>query len=103
MDNGDETKISENQNNFGYETYMTTNYLSHALLILLLLKKLKTSAPSRIVVITSTWHRICREFDHKNFHLYQNWFGPDEIERYCKSKLALVMFISELHKRIFRK
>ena len=80
----------------GYETTFEVNYLSPFLLTNLLLDELKTSAPSRIVNVSSVAHYN----GHINFDdlgLANNYGG---MRAYSQSKLALVLFTRELAMRL---
>ena len=83
----------------GYEMIMQVNYLSHFLLTLLLMDKLKKSAPSRIVNVSSvasTWKDV-------NLQLNKDYFielHSRAFKRYCESKLAQVVFTKELSQRL---
>ncbi|XP_043949001.1 retinol dehydrogenase 12 [Drosophila biarmipes] len=77
----------------GYEQQFGVNHLGHFLLTNLLLDRLRHSAPSRIVVVSSAAHlfgRINREdlMSEKN---YGKFFGA-----YSQSKLANVLFTRKL-------
>ena len=83
----------------GYESVFQVNYLSHFLLTLLLMKKLKKSAPSRIVNVSSIGH------DTKGAALQLDDFKLskdkcDPISRYAQSKLAQVVFTKEISTRL---
>lgn len=83
----------------GYESVFQVNYLSHFLLTLLLLEKMKKSAPSRIVNVSSMTHenkRAALQLD--DFKLSKEKFDP--FARYAQSKLAQVVFTIELSKRL---
>ena len=83
----------------GYETAFQVNYLSHFLLTLLLMEKLKKSAPSRIVNVSSLAHEsngVKLQLD--DFVLSKEKF--DGIQRYSESKLAQVVFTRELSQRL---
>ena len=77
----------------GYESIFQVNYLSQFLLTLLLLEKIKKSAPSRIVNVSSYAHTF------PNITVQLQDFKPtkeefNSVTRYGESKLALVMFTS---------
>lgn len=80
----------------GLETTFATNYLGPFLLTNLLLDILKTSAPSRIISISSGMHHrasIDLE-DLQSIKAYKN------INVYSMTKLANILFIYELHHRL---
>lgn len=83
----------------GYESIFQVNYLSHFLLTLLLMEKLKKSAPSRIVNVSS----VGSEFKKVNLKLndfVQSKETFDAFTRYAESKLAQVVFTRELGLRL---
>jgi NAD(P)-dependent dehydrogenase (short-subunit alcohol dehydrogenase family) len=80
----------------GFETTFEVNYLSHFLLTDLLLYKLKASAPSRIINVSSSAH--LRE--HVDFSDLQGEKGYTGLKSYSQSKLAQVLFTLELAKRL---
>ena len=83
----------------GYESIFQMNYISHFLLTLLLMDKLKKSAPSRIVNVSSMGHNArdaALQLD--DFKLSKDKF--DAYVRYKQSKLAQVVFTRELSKRL---
>ena len=83
----------------GYESIFQVNYLCHFLLTLLLVEKLKKSAPSRIVNVSSIAHNAkgaALQLD--DFKLSKDKF--DALVRYTQSKLAQVVFTRELSKRL---
>ena len=83
----------------GYESVFQVNYISHFLLTLLLMEKLKKSAPSRIVNVSSMGHNTkgaALQLD--DFKLSKDKF--DAFVRYAQSKLAQVVFTRELSKRL---
>jgi retinol dehydrogenase 14 len=80
----------------GLETTFVVDYLSHFLLTNLLLDELKTSAPSRIVNITSDAH-----FNgHIDFEDLQEAKKYSAMKSYSQSKLAQVLFTYELSERL---
>ena len=83
----------------GYETVFQVNYLSHFLLTLLLMEKIKKSVPSRIVNVSSMAHdakRVKLQLD--DFVLSKEKY--DAFPRYAESKLAQVVFTKELSQRL---
>ena len=83
----------------GYESIFQINYISHFLLTLLLMEKLKKSVPSRIVNVSSIGHNgRSAAFQLDDFKLSKDNF--DGYVRYTQSKLAQVVFTRELSKRL---
>src|SRR5213594_2335357 len=80
----------------GYEATFAINYLAPFLLTNLLLDQLKSSAPSRIVNVSSVGHYNGHiNFDDLNLEKeYGGW------KAYGQSKLALVLFTHELAKKL---
>jgi NAD(P)-dependent dehydrogenase (short-subunit alcohol dehydrogenase family) len=86
----------------GFETQLGVNHLGHYLLTELLLDRLKESAPSRIVNVSSCYHDFAmgREgriaFDDLQFEKrkYDGWTA------YAQSKLANVLHAKALSKRL---
>jgi len=84
----------------GYESIFQVNYLSHFLLTLLVMEKLKKSAPSRIVNVSSLMHELkYADLQLDDFTLSKEKFGKVK-SRYAQSKLAQVVFTRELSKRL---
>ena len=83
----------------GYESIFQVNYLSHFLLTLLLLEKIKKSAPSRIVNVSSNSHAFRNvRLKLEDFELSKERFNS--INRYAESKLAQVVFTRDLSQRL---
>jgi NAD(P)-dependent dehydrogenase (short-subunit alcohol dehydrogenase family) len=80
----------------GFETTLQVNYLSHFLLTNLLLGVLRSSAPSRIVSVSSVAHYG----GHIDFDELQGGRGPARMKAYSQSKLAQVLFTYELSRRL---
>ncbi|XP_017536496.2 retinol dehydrogenase 11 isoform X1 [Manis javanica] len=80
----------------GFEMQMGVNHLGHFLLTHLLLEKLKESAPSRIVNVSSFAHHLGRI----NFHNLQGERFYNAGLAYCHSKLANILFTQELARRL---
>ncbi|RWS29030.1 retinol dehydrogenase 14-like isoform X1 [Leptotrombidium deliense] len=79
------------------ELQFSSNHLGHFLMTNLLLQLLKKSAPSRIVVVSSYLHHYGNvDFENLSFEKYT----PDPLFTYCKSKLANILFVKELTRRL---
>ncbi|PSN47539.1 Retinol dehydrogenase 12 [Blattella germanica] len=84
----------------GFEINFGINHLGHFLLTNLLLPRIKESAPSRIVIVSSMLHERGQiQFDNlngeKGFANTSQRMNPG----YCNSKLANMYFCKELAKR----
>lgn len=80
----------------GFETTFQVNHLAHFLLTNLLLDLLKSSAPARIIHVSSGVHRSGRiEWD--NLQGERHYSGGDA---YARSKLANVLFAYALAERL---
>ncbi|XP_021057355.1 retinol dehydrogenase 11 isoform X2 [Mus pahari] len=80
----------------GFEMHIGVNHLGHFLLTHLLLEKLKESAPSRIVNLSSLGHHLGRI----HFHNLQGEKFYSAGLAYCHSKLANILFTKELARRL---
>jgi NAD(P)-dependent dehydrogenase (short-subunit alcohol dehydrogenase family) len=80
----------------GFETTFAVNYLAPFLLTNLLLELLKSSAPSRIVNVSSVMHFG----GHVDLAAIERKETPSGWGAYSNSKLALVMFTYELARRL---
>jgi NAD(P)-dependent dehydrogenase (short-subunit alcohol dehydrogenase family) len=78
----------------GLEMNFGVNHVGHFLLAELLLPLLKTSAPSRIVVVSSNLH-ASGKIDFADLAMDKNWSGS-----YPRSKLANMLFVRALAKRL---
>lgn len=80
----------------GFEMLMGVNHMGHFLLTHLLLDLLKKSAPSRIVIVSSMAHRWGKlKKDDLNSEKTYKAFPA-----YCQSKLANLLFMRELVRRL---
>ncbi len=81
----------------GFESLFGINYLAHFLLTNLLLPVLKSSAPSRVVMVSSIRHRPAKEFDWDNLKGQKSY---DQSAFYNRTKLAGVWFTYALARRL---
>ncbi|XP_060618480.1 retinol dehydrogenase 12-like [Anolis sagrei] len=80
----------------GFEMHFGVNHLGHFLLTFLLTERLKQSAPSRIVNVSSLAH-------HGGRIRFEDLQGEKSYHRglaYCHSKLAGILFTRELARRL---
>jgi NAD(P)-dependent dehydrogenase (short-subunit alcohol dehydrogenase family) len=86
----------------GFETQFGTNHLGHFLLTELLLDTLRTSAPSRVVCVSSVAHVGLRkevgEIRLDDLHFEKRAY--DALRAYTQSKLAIVVYARHLAKRL---
>lgn len=81
----------------GRKKYFLVLHLGHFLLTNLLLDKLKASAPSRIINLSSLAHVAGHiDFEDLNWQIKKY----DTKAAYCQSKLAVVLFTKELSRRL---
>ncbi|XP_023691731.1 retinol dehydrogenase 12 isoform X1 [Paramormyrops kingsleyae] len=80
----------------GFEMQLGVNHLGHFLLTYLLIGLLKRSAPARVVVVSS-WAHV---FGWIRFHDLQSLGSYNSGLAYCQSKLANVLFVRELARRL---
>jgi NAD(P)-dependent dehydrogenase (short-subunit alcohol dehydrogenase family) len=80
----------------GFELQMATNHLGHFALTGLLLNRLITSGPARVVTVSSVMHRLGHiDFDDvAGLHIHNTW------SHYGNSKLANLLFTAELSRRL---
>ena len=80
----------------GLDSVFQVNYLSHFLLTNLLLDKLKASAPSRIINVSSIQHASgIIDFDDLYCKNNYSW-----LKAYSNTKLAQMLFSMELSKKL---
>ncbi|XP_022101356.1 retinol dehydrogenase 13-like [Acanthaster planci] len=80
----------------GFEMQFGVNHLGHFYLTNLLLDKMKSSAPSRIITVSSLAHTT-GEIDFDNLNSESGYRTADA---YSDSKLACVLFTHELSKKL---
>ena len=81
----------------GFEATFAVNYLAHVLLTLLLLDRLKTSAPSRIINVSSGAHKTA-QLDIDDLMLEKSPYKG--FVAYGNSKLANLLFTYQLAKQL---
>jgi len=82
----------------GFELAFGTNHIGHFLLTKLLLERLRTSAPARIVTVSSRAHYRSPEIDWDA--LRQPTHSRVGLAEYSVSKLANALFSAELARRL---
>ncbi|GFT80955.1 hypothetical protein NPIL_131181 [Nephila pilipes] len=80
----------------GFEMQFGVNHLGHFLLTNLLLDKIKTSAPARIVNVASGAHLI-GSINFSDINMDREY---NALDAYCNSKLANVLFTRELANKL---
>ncbi|KAM6153199.1 retinol dehydrogenase 13 [Erethizon dorsatum] len=81
----------------GFEMQLGVNHLGHFLLTNLLLDKLKASAPSRVINLSSLAH-VAGHIDFDDLNWQKRKYNTKAA--YCQSKLAVVLFTKELSRRL---
>ncbi|HZY45580.1 MAG TPA: SDR family NAD(P)-dependent oxidoreductase, partial [Anaerolineae bacterium] len=80
----------------GHEMMLAVNHLAHFLLTNLLLDRLKASAPSRIINVSSGMHHG-GAIDFDDLHSQKSFHGS---RVYSNTKLANILFTHELAERL---
>lgn len=84
----------------GIELQFATNHLGHFLLINLLKDRVEAAKMGRVVVVSSSGHRQASGIAFDNLSGER---GYGSMRAYCQSKLANVLFVRELAKRLQNK
>jgi NAD(P)-dependent dehydrogenase (short-subunit alcohol dehydrogenase family) len=89
---------AKGQTEEGFELAFGVNHLGHFLLTQLLLERIKSSTPARIVTVASRAHYRAKGFDWQA--LREPTKTVSAIDEYGVSKLANVLFSAELGRRL---
>ena len=81
----------------GFEYTFGVNHLGHFYLTNLLLPRLQTDSPARVVSVTSMGHHFAR--GGMRFDDLQSERHYEGMDAYCRSKLANMLFVRELARR----
>lgn len=81
----------------GFEKQFAVNHLGHFLLTKLLLKLLKNAESARVVVVASKIAKL-GAIDFEDLHYKHRSYTP--YSAYAQSKLANILFVSELSRRL---
>lgn len=84
----------------GYELQFGTNHLGHFLFTLLLLPKICNSTPARIINVSSVAHKFAGKMRLDDLNWKAREYDPSMA--YYQSKLANILFSTELVKRLNR-
>lgn len=96
INNAGITFMPRTESKEGFEMHLATNHLGHFLLTNLLLDTLKSSAPSRIITVSSAAHRYGR-INQLDLNMEKSY---NEYQAYFQSKLANILFSRALAKRL---
>ena len=103
INNAGITESVRRESRQGHELTMATNFLGPFLLTQLLLQKLKASAPSRIINISSDAHKMVKTLDFDDIDNRAGWHGVNHnkgFQAYARSKLALAAFSFRLAEQL---
>ncbi|WP_430461525.1 SDR family oxidoreductase [Thalassolituus sp. LLYu03] len=82
----------------GFELAFGTCHMGHFLLTRLLMERLKSSAPARVVVVSSKAHRHAKGIDFRAVR--ESTESAGGLKEYAVAKLANVLFVRELAERL---
>jgi NAD(P)-dependent dehydrogenase (short-subunit alcohol dehydrogenase family) len=82
----------------GFESHIGTNHFGPFALTGLLLDRLKATPGARVIGMSSMAHRLTPGMDFDDLHFAHK--GYKEMDAYGKSKLATLLFIFELDRRL---
>jgi NAD(P)-dependent dehydrogenase (short-subunit alcohol dehydrogenase family) len=86
------------QTDSGFEIHFGVNHIGHALLVRLLLPKLRASKPARVVIVASRAHTRVKAWDLS--HIQEPTRTKTGFPEYSVSKLANVYFARQLAARL---
>lgn len=96
VNNAGAIMLSRRESVDGIEMTLALNHLAYFLLTILLLEKLKSSAPARIVNVSSNSHERA-QLDFDDLQVRGRYWG---FGAYARSKLANILFSYELARRL---
>jgi NAD(P)-dependent dehydrogenase (short-subunit alcohol dehydrogenase family) len=96
INNAGEIVVERRTTADGYEYTLALDHLSHFLLTALLIDVIKASAPSRIINVSSSAHRL----GHIDFEDLMSQRRYKAMGAYCQAKLADLLFTYELARRL---
>ncbi|XP_046617480.1 retinol dehydrogenase 13-like isoform X1 [Neodiprion virginianus] len=96
VNNGGVMRCPKSTTADGIETQLGVNHMGHFLLTNLLLDRLKSSAPSRIINVSSIAHRR-GDIDVTDLNSEKDY---DPAKAYAQSKLANILFTNELARKL---
>eukprot|EP00297_Palpitomonas_bilix_P009460 CAMPEP_0113890928 /NCGR_PEP_ID=MMETSP0780_2-20120614/14449_1 /TAXON_ID=652834 /ORGANISM="Palpitomonas bilix" /LENGTH=349 /DNA_ID=CAMNT_0000880441 /DNA_START=226 /DNA_END=1275 /DNA_ORIENTATION=- /assembly_acc=CAM_ASM_000599 len=83
----------------GFEAHFGTNHVGHFYLVQLLRQRLENSAPSRVVVLSSSAHKSVKKLDLDDLNVEWRYSG---FKAYAQSKLCNLLFAMELNAQFKR-
>lgn len=93
LNNAGIVNLNRNITEDGFEEMFAVNHLSHFLLTNLLLDRMKSSAPARIVNVASGAHMLVKGINFEDINYIKNF---SSLKVYGHSKLANILFTKEL-------
>jgi NAD(P)-dependent dehydrogenase (short-subunit alcohol dehydrogenase family) len=97
LNNAGVVQLQRSETRDGIETTFAVNHLAYFLLTMLLLERIRDSAPARIVNVASDAHRMGGPLDFDDLGAAQRYSAAGV---YGRSKLANVLFTRELARRL---
>jgi retinol dehydrogenase-12 len=103
INNAGITESVRRESEQGFEMTMATNFLGPFLITHLFLDKLKTSAPSRILNISSDAHKMIKTLEFDHIENRKGWGKVNHnkgFQAYARSKLCLACFSFQLSRQL---